>query len=154
MSRLLLINKSHHYIPLPLRVLTFLSLLAPLPLLLGTTLAPSVSLFGRHIPRAEWWSSGAGAVIALALTLVFLSGVLLLWRRRVGRVLHLVSWCGLTASIPVVVALLNIGMPPSNHSTITMGMATLCVGVYLYGQSSARRYFAASEPLLPGKKRR
>lgn len=78
-----------------------------------------------------------------ALVLVFVSGVLLLRRRRLGRAVHVLAWCGLTGLVPAVVALLHIGVPLMNHSTITTAMITVCVGFYLYGQSTARRYFAA-----------
>lgn len=129
--------------PFPLRALTLLSLLAPPVLLLGMPLAPSVSVFGRSIERTQWWSSGAGVLATAALVLMFVSGVLLLRRRRVGRAVHVLAWCGLTGLVPAVVGLLHTGVPPMNHSTITTGMITICVGFYLYGQSTARRYFAA-----------
>ena len=129
--------------PAPLRALTVISLLAPPILLLAMVLTPSVSVFGRSVERAQWWSSGAGVVAVAALVLVFVSGVLLLRRRRLGRAVHVLAWCGLTGLVPAVVALLHIGVPLVNHSTITTAMITVCVGFYLYGQSTARRYFAA-----------
>jgi len=71
-------------------------------LLIAATAVVPIKWASREVSPAEFWSSGAGPVMAIAMVLLFVSAYLLLERSAASRKLYLVSLSFAFATGPIV----------------------------------------------------
>ena len=114
-----------------------------LAMVAATTVVP-FDAAGKKIPPGQWWSSGAGPVLALAMVPLFVAVYLMLRRSPRARPLYLCSLAIVTLTSPIVSRLAGMDIAPAIPGIVLCLLLIPALGLYLYFNGGVRAYFDQS----------
>jgi hypothetical protein len=104
----------------------------------------SIDAGGRKIPPWQWWSSGAGPILLLAMVPLFVSAYLMLRRSPKARTCYLSGFAFLALISPIVWWLAGMEIAPAIPGLLLCLVLILGLGLYLYLDRGVRDYFGAN----------
>jgi hypothetical protein len=123
------------------------------PLFLFGTLIPngSINVDGKPMANSDWWSSGAGAVVAVLAIVMTAAEIMLLRRSKYGRPIYLIGMALTMASGPPIEKLLEPNATPYLQPLVFNLVIVVLVAWYLYGNKAVQKYFHPTDAgLKPG----
>ena len=99
---------------------------------------------GKKIPPEQWWSSGAGPVLALSMVPLFVAAYLMLRRSPRARQLYLCSFAFVTLISPIVWRLAGMDIARAIPGLVLCLLLIPALGLYLYLNRSVGAYFDQS----------
>jgi uncharacterized membrane protein len=127
--------------PRILKWLTVIGLVPPL-FLLGTLIPNgSINVDGKPLANSDWWSCGAGAVVAVLAIVMTAAEILLLRRSKYARPVFLVGMALTMASGSLIEKLLKPNATPYLQPLVFNLAIVVLVAWYLYGSNSVKKYF-------------
>ena len=114
-----------------------------LAIVAATAIVP-VDAAGKKIPPWQWWSSGAGPVVALGMVPLFVAAYLMLRRSPRARQLYLCSLALLLLTSPIVWRLVGMDIAPAIPGLVLCLLLIPALGLYLYFNRGVRAYFDQS----------
>jgi uncharacterized membrane protein len=124
-----------------LKWLTVVGVVPPL-FLLGTLIPNgSINVDGKPMANSDWWSCGAGAVVAVLAIVMTVAEISLLRRSKYARPVFLIGMALTMASGPLIEKLLKPNATP-HLQPLAFNLATVVlVAWYLYGSRGVNKYF-------------
>jgi uncharacterized membrane protein len=116
--------------------------LVPVVFLVATLIPDgSVQVFGRAMANAEWWSTGAGIVVAILAFTSTAAAVLMLNRSRFARPIYLLNLLAAYVSGPII-ARLTKSNAENPFWSLVAGLATVAaIALYFYKSKATGKYF-------------
>jgi hypothetical protein len=113
--------------------------------LVAASVAVPFDVYGRKVPATEWWSSGAGPVLALAMVPGFASAWLMLRRSPLARKLYLSSFALLSLTGPLIAHLAGADATDAIPGLVLCLLLIPLLGSYLYLSRDVQDYFRPTE---------
>lgn len=130
--------------PILLKLMT-ISAFGILGFVVGSLITNSpIMVFGQPVSVSEWWGSGAGPLTVVIAFVGGAAGLLMLTRSSYGRPAYLLTWLLATTSIPVIAILTGKDVMGSLAPAVFDLLVTIALGIYMYRNSSVRRYFVGT----------
>jgi hypothetical protein len=106
------------------------------------TVNSGVNMFGREISASSWWGSGAGFVFLAAALLMGCSAILMLYRFRYSRLLHVGGWVAITFATVIDAYILEVRSSMLIPTIVFNIFLTAGIALYLYFSKNVRNYFS------------
>lgn len=124
-----------------LKLLTAVTVAAPVIAITLMFPHQSIRVFGRQVGASEWWSSGAGLTLLVVGALMLTASFLMLKRSRYGRPAYILGWIALSLSAPLIAYLTGTYSPTEVPSLLSNLVVTVLIGLYLYKSRATQKYF-------------
>jgi len=111
------------------------------PLVLATIVGPPIYVGSNEISTSEWWASGAGVLVALAMIPVSASALLMLRRSARARKLYVSSVVLLSLTTPVAAYLTTKDITTAFYELAFLLLLFAFIAGYLYFNRGVRDYF-------------